>query len=111
MTGTSQPEEPDLPGRSFLSLLEKPAKTLPEKPHFAQHHRLRCIRTTDWKYVLSCIDDEPDELYDLKHDSHEHVNLISRIEEPEVNRVYTDLKQKLMLHMQRISDPLWDKML
>ncbi len=107
MTGTTMPAGTAPRGRSILSILEDPAAPFPEKPHIAQHHRLRCIRTTCWKYVLSCIDNEPDELYDLTRDPTEQVNLITRIDEPELKGIHSHLRNELLGQMHAIHDPLF----
>ena len=110
MVGVPAPTGMALPGQSVLPLLEDPETRLPERPHFAQHHKLRCVRTPGWKYVLNCLGDEPDELYDLARDPAEHVNLIGHIGDPAVKSVYDNLRQRLHEQMQAIKDPLLNEL-
>ena len=108
MIGAAAPAGVDLQGRSVLGLLANPQAPFPARPHFAQHHRLRCIRTSRWKYILSGIDGEPDELYDLARDPSEHVNLVAHTDRADVKQACADLRRSLLEQMQAIGDPLFE---
>lgn len=110
MTGASTPADTRLPGKSVLPLLDHPETPVTERPHIAQHHKLRCIRTAGWKYVLNRIDNEPDELYDLDRDPEEQVNLIAHIDTPELQAIHRDLEHQLLTQMRHIRDPLLEAM-
>lgn len=78
------PPPPDLTGRSLVPFFAD--QTPPDWPDavFTQfngvelYYTQRAVRTRDWKYVYNGFDD--DELYDLRRDPHERVNLARKPE-------------------------------
>lgn len=76
--GIENPEADDLPGRSVAPLLRGgKTDTDGEVVVFDEYGPVRMIRSHDWKYVERyALGYGPDELYDLRQDPGEQVNLV-----------------------------------
>jgi uncharacterized sulfatase len=102
MTGTDKPDVLKLRGKSFLPLLKG------EQPEwdntlFAQYGSLRCIQTPEWKYVHAFRDTTKNELYNLKADPEEYINLIHSTD-PAVVAELKELKNLLFRELRKIND-------
>ena len=78
LLGIENPEANELPGRSFLPLLQEGS---PQEYHevitvFDEYGPVRMIRTKEWKYIHR-YPYGPHELYDLAHDPGENFNLLT----------------------------------
>ena len=78
LVGATAPEGTD--GVSFLDLLLDPESPSPQRTLFSEYKTIISVRTDDWKYIAR--PRHPEELYDLKADPGERVNVIE--EYPEV---------------------------
>jgi N-acetylglucosamine-6-sulfatase len=99
-------------GRSILSLLRTPTRSVSEGPHqsFLIEHfsdnvfprmanmGYQAVRTDRWKYIHYTDLPNSDELYDLKSDPYELKNLIS---EPAAQTTLVDLKSNLQRLLDR----------
>ena len=66
--------------------------------------KLRSYRTPEWKLIRDFRHEGKDELYDLKEDPSEHLNLIESLD-PAVQHIREQLNTRLMAQMQAINDP------
>jgi len=66
--------------------------------------KLRSFRTPEWKLIRDFRHEGKDELYDLKEDPNEHLNLIDS-PDPAVQHIREQLHERLMAHMLAIDDP------
>jgi len=112
MANVSLPEQAQIRGRNFLSLLTG-KKIRWENDLFAQYsmwqwHQtgadLRCYRTARWKLVRDFKHDGKDELYDLVNDPTETNNLVDSVD-PAIRAQRELLDTKLLEMMRRIDDP------
>lgn len=71
---------------------------------FYEMENLRCIRTEDWKYIHR-FPDGPHELYHLKNDPWEKVNLYGQ---PLTVEIQEQLKTKLDAYFEKYADPEYD---
>lgn len=78
------PANPRPPGRSFAPML-RGEQVEWDDVAFYEFETTRAVRTADWKYVRR-FPNGPDELYDLRHDPGERVNLADRPEHAEVRK-------------------------
>lgn len=68
--------------------------------------RTTMIRTEDWKLVIRSMPGVKEELYNLKEDPHELVNLIDR---PEYDGKIRELKEKMLYwYLQTSDNPHWE---
>lgn len=100
------PEAKQLPGRSFLTLLQ--TETADEYHEsitvYDEYGPARMVRTKEWKYIHR-YPYGPDELYDLVHDSGERFNLL------EENRYFyygTDFIQEKVVEMRKALEEWFD---
>jgi arylsulfatase A-like enzyme len=97
------PAKPELPGRNFAPVLEgKPVQW--ENTVYFEFENVRSIRTAEWKYIER-IHQQPNELYDLRRDPGERMNLITR---PEHAQTAAGLRDRLHRFFDRYSDPKWN---
>jgi arylsulfatase A-like enzyme len=97
------PEKPPLPGRSFAEALRgRPIEW--DDVVFFEFENTRAIRTRQWKYVFR-FPDGPNELYDLKADPGERMNLIDKEATAETCR---DLRHRLDNFFDRYANPRYD---
>lgn len=94
---------PNLPGRDFSPILRG------EKPEwdnvvFFEDENVRAVRTSDWKYVHRH-PDGPFELYDLKADPGEKVNLFGQ---PGHEETVKELRDRLDSFFREHADPKYD---
>jgi len=74
--GLPIPTTRNLPGRSFVPLLEgEEDKGREYVVVYDEYGPVRMVRTREWKYVHRYADDEPNELYHLARDADERNNL------------------------------------
>ncbi len=86
------PEEENLPGKSFLSLLKGDEEKIRKDVFiFDEYGPVRMVRTEEWKYVYRH-SYGPDELYNLIDDPDERNNLI---EKKEYKEIVEELKKKM----------------
>ncbi|MBM3738389.1 MAG: DUF4976 domain-containing protein [Acidobacteria bacterium] len=97
------PSKPELPGRNFAPLLEGRSVTWDNTVYF-EFENVRSIRTTEWKYIER-IHQQPNELYDLRKDPGERMNLVER---PEHAQTRDGLRKRMQAFFARYPDPKWD---
>ena len=103
--GLPVPEDRNLPGTSFLSLLlDRSAKIREDIVIFDEYGPVRMIRTEEWKYVHR-YPDGPNDLYNLISDPDERQNLIT---DPFYKKRVEDLKVKMETWFARYVDPSRD---
>ena len=96
------PTKPALPGASFLSVLRgQPQSRLAV---FFEFENVRAVRTNGWKYVER-FRQEPNELYDLRADAGELVNLVDKPEHADQREGLRDL---LHAFFAKYADPQYD---
>jgi arylsulfatase A-like enzyme len=103
--GLATPERlnPNSPGKDFSPVFKK--KSIPWKNQvFYEAENLRCIRTEEWKYIHR-YPDGPNELYHLKNDPWEKINLYGQ---PLTVEIQGDLKKRLFEYYDRYADPQYD---
>jgi arylsulfatase A-like enzyme len=111
--GITAPPRSDLPGRSFLNLLDgKPLEQEQAIVVYDEFGPTRMIRTHEWKYVHR-YPYGPHELYDLINDPGEAVNLLEdeRVwdaEEKDRNQVAAEMKAELETWFENYTDPVID---
>lgn len=103
-----QPRQSNQDSRSLLPLVydgDEAWKNVPDESFFFYEYYNghwfgeRAIRTPEYKYCFNPCGD--DELYDLKNDPHEMVNLINK---PELKNVIKDLRVRLYKHLVKTED-------
>lgn len=92
-----------LPGRSLVPLLEGRQAEWDDTVYF-EFENVRSVRTPEWKYIER-IYQQPNELYDLRKDPGERLNLAGRAD---LATVQQDLRKKLYAFFDRHADPKWD---
>jgi arylsulfatase A-like enzyme len=97
------PQTPALPGKSFAAMLQNRPLTWEDVVHF-EFENVRAIRTPEWKYIER-IHESPNELYDLRNDPGERLNLYGQ---ERVAAVQNGLRQQLHSFFDRYADPKWD---
>jgi arylsulfatase A-like enzyme len=100
---SKRPEQPPLPGRSFAKTLEGQSSEWDDVV-FYEFENVRAIRTDQWKYIER-IHQKPNELYNLKTDAGERMNLYG---DPEVAAVQRELRKRLHAFFDRYTEPKWD---
>ncbi|MEK7404231.1 MAG: sulfatase-like hydrolase/transferase [Acidobacteriota bacterium] len=101
--GSKLPESPPLPGRSFAPVIQGRSREWENVTHF-EFENVRAIRTPEWKYIER-IHQRPNELYDLRNDPGERLNLYG---EERLAAVQSDLRRRLHAFFDRYADPKWD---
>jgi len=101
--GSQQPTSRPLPGRDLTPLIDGTAADWREE-HFYEFENVRAVRTPEWKYIAR-IHESPNELYDLRADAQEHVNLIDA---PEYAARRAALSARLQEFFGEVADPRWD---
>lgn len=101
--GLETPADPPRPGRSFAPLLRGREQRW-DNAVFYEFENVRSIRTDEWKYIER-FRESPNELYHLKSDRAERLNLYGT---PEVAAIQAELKGRLDSFFQRHADPKWD---
>jgi arylsulfatase A-like enzyme len=97
------PARPQGPGRDYAAILRGgPVEW--ENVTFFEFENTRMIRTPEWKYTRR-FPDGPDELYDLRHDPGERVNLVERAEHAAARE---ELATRLEAFFARYADPKYD---
>lgn len=97
------PAKPLRPGRSYSPILR--GKSMDWKNVvFYEFENVRAIRTKDWK-LITRFPKGPNELYDLKNDPGERINLIH---EKKHETKQNELNLRLEKFYQRYSDPKYD---
>src|SRR5690606_27567880 len=97
------PTRPPLPGRNFAPTLEGRSQDWNDEV-FIEFENVRAIRTSEWKYIER-IHQRPNELYNLKTDPCERLNLYG---DPDLASVQEELKKRLHDFFSRYAEPDWD---
>ncbi len=105
MAGVDVPKDATLRGKNYLPVLEGRAGDW-DNDLMAQHLRLRCYRTTQWKLVRDFTRLGRDELYRYADDPDERHNIINS-DDPQVVAARKELDGKLRAQMKEINDPLY----
>ncbi|MEQ2006697.1 MAG: sulfatase-like hydrolase/transferase [Limisphaerales bacterium] len=101
--GDKMPQKPKSPGRDFSAALR--GETIPwDNTIFYEMESCRAIRTDDWKYVAR-FPGGPHELYDMKADPRERVNLIGQ---PGTEAKRDELAKRLDAFFRQYADPQYD---
>jgi uncharacterized sulfatase len=112
MAGAGLPEGETIRGRNFLPLLkgeqiedwDNDLYAEYSMTHYSRTH-MRMYRTPEWKLVRDFLNPERDELYNLKEDPAESVNLIDD-PSPKVRQVIDSLHARIIENMRRTGDPV-----
>ncbi|MGB0580483.1 MAG: PVC-type heme-binding CxxCH protein [Limisphaerales bacterium] len=106
LLGYEMPTKPlKSPGRDFSpTLTGKPLKQWQDEL-FYEFENVRSIRTRDWKYVERLGENPPIELYDLRKDPDELINLAAASKHTALR---AGLKRRLHAWFFRYTDPKWD---
>lgn len=102
MTGVNRPSDLILRGKSFMPLFNKESKDW-DNVFYGQYKSLRCIQTSDWKYIMDNENFARNELYHLAKDPSEHFNLIDS-NQKNVIANKKKLKKLLLDKMKEIGD-------
>ncbi len=97
------PTKPPLPGHSYANVLRGKPVSWDDTVYF-EFENVRAVRTPAWKYIHR-FPDGPDELYDLKNDPGEKMNLHGR---PEHTAIQKDLARRLKAFFDRYADSQYD---
>ena len=97
------PTKPALPGSSFAPLLRGETRSWTGAVYF-EFENVRAIRTAEWKYIER-IHQAPNELYDLRKDAGERLNLSGRAD---ASAIEASLRARLHAFFDRYADPKWD---
>ncbi|MBI5801682.1 MAG: sulfatase-like hydrolase/transferase [Verrucomicrobia bacterium] len=101
--GDKMPQKPKSPGRDFSAVLR--GEKLPwDNTVFYEMESCRAIRTDDWKYVAR-FPSGPNELYDMKADPRERVNLFGQ---PGTEAKRDELSKRLDAFFHQHADPQYD---
>ncbi|HLV00346.1 MAG TPA: sulfatase-like hydrolase/transferase [Acidobacteriota bacterium] len=100
---SKMPTRPPLPGRNFAPTLEGRSQDWNDEV-FIEFENVRAIRTSEWKYIER-IHQRPNELYNLKTDPGERLNLYG---DPDLASVQEELKKRLHDFFSRYAEPDWD---
>jgi uncharacterized sulfatase len=113
MTGTRQPDDLLLRGKSFVPLL-KGLDVAWDNTFYAQmsltNTKIRCIQTPEWKYVYEFADTTKNELYHLSEDPGECKNLIHSTEPTYIEKS-EKLHRMLYQRLKEINDPVMNKVM
>jgi choline-sulfatase len=102
MAGIEKPDDLVLRGNSFYPLLKGSNAELSDTI-FAQYKTLRCIRTSDWKFVYHFSDTIKNEFYNLTNDPGEYNNVILASDK-EIIQKKKEMMELLFLKMKEIDD-------
>ncbi|MCC6682997.1 MAG: sulfatase-like hydrolase/transferase [Phycisphaeraceae bacterium] len=105
MAGVEAPQGAVLRGKNYLPVLIGQATDW-DNDLVAQHRKLRCYRTSQWKLVRDFTRLGRDELYRYPDDPQERHNLIAS-DDPQIVAVRRDLDGRLRRQMKQINDPLY----
>ncbi|MFB3828229.1 MAG: sulfatase [Bryobacteraceae bacterium] len=98
-----QPSRPAPSGRNFAPVLL--GQTMDwENVVFFEFENVRAVRTAEWKYIER-IHQAPNELYDLRNDPGERLNLYGR---EDLRGIQDGLSKRLHAFFERYADPKWD---
>lgn len=97
------PTRPALPGRSFAPVLQGRPVEWDDTVYF-EFENVRAIRTREWKYIER-IHEGPNELYHVKTDAGERLNLYGY---PDRSLIQADVRGRLRDFFDRYADPKWD---
>ncbi len=101
--GDKMPQEPPSPGRDFSPVLA--GKSIEwENVMFYEFEILRAVRAERWKYIARH-PGGPHELYDMKNDPHERVNLYGQ---PGMEAIRDEMAEKLTAFFDQYADPQYD---
>jgi len=101
--GSKRPKSPPLPGNSFAAVLEGRSLAWEDVVYF-EFENVRAIRTPEWKYIER-IHQAPNELYDLRNDPGERLNLYA---DERLAGIRSDLRRRLQRFFERYADAKWD---
>ena len=101
--GGKMPTAPKSPGRDFAPIV-RGEPTAWDNVTFYEMETVRAIRTDGWKYVAR-FPQGPFELYDMKADPRERVNLYGQ---PAAEPMRAELARKLDAFFARYADPQYD---
>lgn len=105
MTRINKPKDLLLRGKNFYPLLLGNRMKNTREEHFAQYGKLRAYRANDWKLIVDFSDFQRHELYNLKEDKEEHINLFYSSDKNGIKK--KEESEKLLLQrMKEINDPL-----
>jgi len=97
------PDCPTLPGNSYAPVLRGGGGEW-EDLVFFEYENVRMIRTSDWRYTRRH-PDGPDELYDMRNDPCERMNLVAH---PDMAQQAEELRHRLEGFFDRYADPQYD---
>jgi arylsulfatase A-like enzyme len=108
-----EPDQPNVDSRSLFPLIKKGDSgwDLPDEIYYRYEwynglwFGIRTIRTPEFKYNWNPVG--VDELYDLKNDPLEMINLINSSDFQETKK---SLQRKLLIYLKQIDDPWYEKM-
>ena len=101
--GDKMPNKSRSPGRDYSGVLAG-AKVAWDNVMFYEMETLRAVRTEGWKYVERR-PDGPHELYDMKNDPHERVNLYGQAKQ---QAIQAELRKQLLEFFGKYVDPQYD---
>lgn len=113
LCGVENPNADELPGRSFLNLLETGDETgLDAVVVFDEYGPVRMVRTREWKYIHR-YPYGPHELYDLTHDPDEYWNLMDEgrrltLSPAEIEEKVLEMRTLLETWFRRYTNPTLD---
>lgn len=102
--GEKMPLQPKSPGRDFSALLRGELAKVQEDAVFYEFEICRAIRTDEWKLVLRR-PDGPHELYNMKSDPAERMNLFGQ---PGMEKIRVELQARLEAFFAQYADPQYD---
>lgn len=98
------PKRPQLPGRDFSAALRGEKVAVRDDAVFYEFEICRAIRTEEWKLVLRR-PEGPHELYNMKSDSAERMNLFGQ---PGMEKIRAELQARLEAFFAHYADPQYD---
>lgn len=98
------PKAPESPGRDYSALLRGETLATWDDVIFFEFLNVRAIRTGEWKYVER-FHQKPNELYHLKNDPAEKINLVDQPAHAEIQK---QLRQRLSAFFARYANPKYD---
>jgi len=101
--GDKQPTQPLLPGHDFSRALKSHAVKW-NNTIFYEYINTRAVRTDEWKLIIRK-NTRPNELYDMKKDPGEWINLYNN---DAYSEIQSELSQKLTEFFNRYADPKYD---
>jgi len=104
IAGVGKPADLLLRGTSMVPLLEGMHRDRQDTV-FAQYASLRCIQTSEWKYVYDFQDTSKNEIYHLATDPKEYHNL-NGSSDPEIGEKTGQLEEQLLRKLHEIDDPI-----